>query len=91
MSHPQAMEFYCTQKLGPMLGCGCPPSHIISVKNSLSSKPHAQKKYVPPHSAHTLCSPFTCLPAAAVGKLPQIPTITLPTDFEKHTCVTWPM
>ena len=49
------------------------------------------KKYVPSQSAHTLCSPFTCLPAAAVDKLPQIPAITLPTDFDIHMHVTWPM
>ena len=73
------------------MGFGSAPSHIISVKNSLLSKPYAQKKYVPPQSAHTLGSPFTCLPAAAVDKLPQITTITLQIDFDKHTCVTWPM
>ena len=91
MSHLQAMEFFHTQKLGCMEGCGVPPSHIISVKNSLSSKPYARKKYVPPQSAHTLGSPFTCLPAAAVDKLTQIPTITLLTDFHKYMCVTWLM
>ena len=50
MSHPQAMEFFHTQKLGPM---GVPPSHIISVKTSLSSKPHVQKSMCLLKCTHT--------------------------------------
>ena len=42
MSHPQAMEFFCTQKLGPMGGVGC-PLPTLYVKTSLSSKPYVQK------------------------------------------------
>ena len=43
------------------------------------------KKYVPPQ-VHTLGSPFTWLPATAVDKLPEIPTMIYPTDFDIHAC-----
>ena len=88
-SHPQAMEFFCTQKLGPMGGCRVPPSHIIC-KNFFIIQALCAKKYVPPQSVHTLRFPFSCLPAAAVDKLPQIHAMTLPTDFDIHMLVIWP-
>ena len=53
MSHPQAMEFCRTQKLGPMGGLGHSHSHIISVKTSLSSKPYAQKSMCLLKCTHT--------------------------------------
>ena len=48
MSHPQAMEFFHTQKLGPPGEIPSAPSHIRCSKTSLSSKCYVQKKDVPP-------------------------------------------
>ena len=88
-SHPQVMEFFHTQKTWTHGGgCGVPPPPHYTCQNFFIVQALCTKKVCASSSAHTLGSPFTCLPAAAVDKLPQISAMTLPTNFNIHMHVT---
>ena len=59
MTHPQAMEFFRTQKLGPMGGCGAPPfPHYICENFFIIQNLCAKKVCASSKCTHTLILPL---------------------------------